>query len=166
VVRRVGTVALLVIVAAAPMWQGHLAPDGAFTGLPGYWRQAAQWLGNRASKGRTLIVPSAAFGEYRWGRPLDEPMQALAKSDWVVRDIVPLGSVGAARLLDSVERPLERGEPSTGLSALLARAGIHYVLLRNDLDPASGAPAPAYLRRALDGSPGLVPVKSFGPLVS
>ncbi|MBV8161734.1 MAG: DUF3367 domain-containing protein, partial [Acidimicrobiia bacterium] len=101
-----------------------------------------------------------------WGRPLDEPMQALAKSDWAVRDIVPLGSVGETRLLDAVERPLELGEPSPGLSAYLARAGVHYILLRNDLDPLrSGAPAPAYLRRALDGSPGLLRVKSFGPPV-
>src|SRR5207302_285062 len=48
----------------------------------------------------------------------------------------------------------------------LARAGIHYVLVRNDLDPfRTGAPAPAYLRRTLDGSPGLARVKSFGPQV-
>ncbi|MBV8162238.1 MAG: DUF3367 domain-containing protein, partial [Acidimicrobiia bacterium] len=47
-VRRIGAAALLVVLAAAPMWQGHLAPVGAFTGLPTYWRQAAQWLGDRA----------------------------------------------------------------------------------------------------------------------
>jgi arabinofuranan 3-O-arabinosyltransferase len=166
-VRRTVTCALLVVLAAAPMWQGQLASEGSFRALPSYWRQAAQWLGDRASKGRTLIVPSAAFGEYTWGRPLDEPMQALAQSDWAVRDIVPLGSVGEARLLDTIERPLELGEPSPGLAAYMARAGIHYVLLRNDLDPLrSGAPAPAYVRRSLDGSPGLVPVKSFGPKVN
>src|SRR5205807_10458486 len=39
-----------------------------------------------------------------------------------------------------------------------------YVLLRNDLDPfRSGAPPPAYVRRSLDGSRGLVRVTSFGP---
>ncbi|MBV8986789.1 MAG: DUF3367 domain-containing protein, partial [Acidimicrobiia bacterium] len=165
-VRRVGTAAVLVAVAAAPLWQGHLAPDGSFKALPSYWRQASTWLGDHAAKGRTLIVPSAAFGEYTWGRPLDEPMQALATSDWAVRDIVPLGSVGETRLLDTVERPLELGQPSAGLAAFLARAGVHYVLLRNDLDPfRSGAPAPAYVRRSLDGSPGLVRVTSFGPHV-
>jgi arabinofuranan 3-O-arabinosyltransferase len=164
--RRVGTAAVLVVVVAAPMWQGHLAPAGSFDALPGYWRQAAKYLGDRAVKGRTLIVPSAAFGEYTWGRPLDEPMQALAKSDWAVRDIVPLGSVGETRLLDTIEQPLERGEPSAGLAEFLARAGIHYVLLRNDLDPfRTGAPAPAYTRRSLDGSAGLVRVASFGPKV-
>ena len=164
--RRAVTAALLVVLAAAPLWQGHLAPVGSFRAVPNYWGQAVRWLGDRASNGRTLIVPSAAFGEYTWGRPLDEPMQALAKSDWVVRDIVPLGSVGETRLLDTVEQPLDRGEPSPGLAAFLARAGIHYVLLRNDLDPfRTGSPAPAYTRRSLDASPGLLRVASFGPPV-
>ena len=66
------------------LWQGHLPPDGSFGALPSYWRGAAHWLDDRAGKGRTLVVPSASFAEYTWGRPLDEPMQALAKSDWAV----------------------------------------------------------------------------------
>jgi arabinofuranan 3-O-arabinosyltransferase len=166
IARRVGAAALLVVVAAAPMWQGHLVADGAFKQIPGYWRVATSWLAARSGNGRTLVVPSAAFGEYAWGRPLDEPMQALARSPWVVRDIVPLGSVGATRLLDTAERQLERGEPSPGLAAFLSRAGIRYVLVRNDLDRFRvNAPPPAYLRRALQASPGFRAAAAFGPVV-
>ena len=62
-VRRVGTAGLLVVIAAAPLWQGHLPPDGSFGALPSYWRGAAHWLDDRAGKGRTLVVPSASFAE-------------------------------------------------------------------------------------------------------
>src|SRR5205814_9324603 len=108
--------------------------------------------------------PPARVAGRTWGRPRDGPRHALAGGDWAVRAIVRLGSVGETRLLDTVERPLDVGRPSPGLAAFLARAGIHYVLLRNDLDPfRSGAPPPAYVRRSLDGSRGLVRVTSFGP---
>ena len=45
--------------------------------MPGYWRQAADWLNSRAGDQGVLAVPGSAFGEYTWGRPMDDIMQPM-----------------------------------------------------------------------------------------
>ncbi|HEX9993320.1 MAG TPA: alpha-(1-_3)-arabinofuranosyltransferase family protein [Acidimicrobiales bacterium] len=158
--------AAAVVVAALPLWSGRLAAPGSFDGIPGYWREAAAWLGDHAGGTVSLVVPSASFGEYRWGRPLDEPLQALARSPWAVRDLVPLGGAGSTRLMDAVGRLVDTGTPSAGLAPVLARSGVGFVVARNDLDRArTGAPPPAAVHRALAGSAGLERVAAFGPVV-
>ena len=51
---------------------------------------AARWLGQHTVDGRALLVPGASFGDYYWGRPKDEPLQALATTPWAVRDVLPI----------------------------------------------------------------------------
>jgi arabinofuranan 3-O-arabinosyltransferase len=158
--------AAVLAAGAAPLTRGEAVVDGSFEEVPAYWQQAASWLGDRAGEGRTLLVPAAAFGEYTWGRPLDEPLQPLATSPWATRDLIPLGSLGATRLLDGIEARIALGQPPPGLAQVLRRSGIQYVLARNDLDARrTGAPAPVHVRRALSGVPGLRRVASFGPRV-
>ena len=53
-------------------------------------------------------MPASNFGQYAWGRPLDEPMQPLAGSPWAVRNGVPLAPAGSIRLLDAVESDFGR----------------------------------------------------------
>jgi arabinofuranan 3-O-arabinosyltransferase len=151
--------------AASPLVRRELAMPGSFERIPGYWETAARWLDDHDARGRTLLAPAAAFGEYRWGRPLDEPLQPLLRSGWAVRDLIPLASNGAVRLLDAIETRIAGGMPTPGLAPVLARSGIRFVLVRNDLDLSrTAAPAPVHVRRALD-SPGLRRVASFGPAV-
>ncbi|MGS2612922.1 alpha-(1-_3)-arabinofuranosyltransferase domain-containing protein [Micromonospora sp. LZ34] len=159
-------VLLLIAGAAAPAWLGQLRPGPGWSDLPAHWRQAASWLGAHDPAARTLVVPASSFGQYTWGRTVDEPIQALAEAPWALRHQVPLGSAGHTRVMDTVEAILAQGRGSPGLADFLARAGYRHLLVRHDLDRTQvKAPPVAVLRRALANSPGLVPVASFGPAV-
>ncbi|WP_433530388.1 alpha-(1-_3)-arabinofuranosyltransferase [Micromonospora sp. CA-263727] len=156
-------VLLLVLGAAAPAWLGLLRPGPGWSDLPPHWRSAATWLAERDALARTLVVPGSGFGQYEWGRTVDEPLQALAGAPWAVRNQIPLGSAGNTRMLDTVEQLLATGRGSTGLADLLARSGFRHLLLRNDIDRTQvDAPPVAVLRRALADSPGIARVVTFG----
>ncbi|CAN5145647.1 hypothetical protein BH24ACT10_BH24ACT10_07470 [soil metagenome] len=151
------------LVGATPLLAGSLAPRGDFTAFPESWPAVAGFLAEQGANGRALVVPGAPFGEYVWGRPLDEPLQPLARSPWAVRNAVPLGTEGNTRLLDAVEEQLESGRGSPGLAELLRRAGVSHVVVRNDLDWLSaGASWPYLAERALVESPDLRSVAEFG----
>jgi arabinofuranan 3-O-arabinosyltransferase len=156
--------AALLLATLLPAWGGGLAPAGAYPATPAYWTQAADWLDAYAEGRRTLLLPSANAPVYRWGAPRDEPLQALVSAPWAVRDGAPLGAPGSTRLLDGLDARLVTGQPSPAYASVLARAGIRFVLLRNDLDPdRSGSARPAVIRAALAGSPGLTEAARFGP---
>lgn len=156
---------VLVLVMAAPAWLLVLRPGKDWAEVPDYWHEAARWLGERDATSRTLMVPASGFGEYRWGRTVDEPLQALAQSPWAVRSQVPLGSEGNTRFMDSVSDVLASGRGSPALADHLARAGVHFLLLRNDLDTTAslGTPPAAVLRQSLRRSTGIALVRTFGP---
>ncbi len=141
-----------------------LSGPGDFKEVPKYWRDAASWINARAGQQGVLAVPGAAFGEYLWGRPMDDIVQPLLTARWGVRQLVPAGSPGYTRALDAIDLQVRSGQGSPGLSAFLGRMGVRYVLVRNDLrrETLRGA-WPARLHQALDGSPGLRKVASFGP---
>ncbi|WP_433757658.1 alpha-(1-_3)-arabinofuranosyltransferase domain-containing protein [Nocardia sp. CA-135398] len=144
-------------------WTGKLAPRGAYDEVPGYWKQTAQWLSHHASDTRALVVPGAPFGSQVWGLTRDEPLQALASTPWAIRDAVPLNPPGTIRAMDSVQRLIADGRPSTGLAATLAEQGIGILVLRNDLDPeTSRSTRPMLAHQAIDASPGLHKVAEFG----
>ena len=107
-------------------------------------------------------MPGSSFGEYVWGWPHNEPFQSLGRNPWAVRNAVPLAPAGNIRMLDAVERRLAQGEGSAGLAPFLRRAGVRYLLVRNDLTKASGIPDPVLVHQALSASPGLDQVAGFG----
>ncbi|CRK50594.1 Alpha-(1-_3)-arabinofuranosyltransferase [Rhodococcus sp. RD6.2] len=157
--------------ATSLAWTGKLAPRGAYDEVPSYWHEAADWLGDNAAGNspdgsdavRALVVPGAPFATQMWGLTRDEPLQALATTPWASRDAVPLVPPGAIRALDSVQRLIADGSPSDGLAATLRGQGIGYVVIRNDLDPeTSRSTRPLLVHRAIEGSPGLTRVATFG----
>jgi arabinofuranan 3-O-arabinosyltransferase len=151
---------------AAPLLVDRLVPRGSFAAVPDYWRETAAFLAASPAHDRALLVPGARFGQYYWGDPRDEPLQPLARSPWAVRDAVPLAPAGNIRMLDALERRLATGQPSAGLSSYVARAGVRYLVVRNDLDYArAGAPRPVLVHQAIEQSPGFRRVASFGPVV-
>ncbi len=172
----VGIVALTALTAATSLaWTGRLTPPGAFDAIPQYWQDTADWLdanngGHQTpaadgspEPGRVLVAPGAPFATQVWGNSHDEPLQVLGGSPWGVRDSIPLTPPETIRALDSVQRLFAAGRPSAGLADTLARQGISYVVVRNDLDPdASRSARPILVHRAIDGSPGLTKVAQFG----
>lgn len=153
----------LIVVVAAPGIGASMARAEGYSRIPGHWREAAAWLDGQPRVGSVYITPAASFSDLTWGSTKDEPLQALMKRPFVVRDAVPLGSAGATRLLDSVEDRLSEGQRVDGLESVLARSGIAYVLVRNELRlDAQGSPPPV-VSRALEES-GLSKVAGFGPL--
>lgn len=159
-------VLLAVLLPVVRAQQSGLSPDGSFAAIPQYWKQAVTWVDRNGDSRRTLLVPSSSFGEYTWGRPLDEPIQALSNEAWAARNIIPLGGSGPTRLLDELDRRLVNRQLGPGTSEILARMGVRYLLVRNDLDRARTlSPAPALLRTSLEETPNLQRVAAFGPEV-
>lgn len=158
-----GMAVVAVVAAALPAVQARITPAGATAAIPGYWSETADWLADQ--EGTALLVPGSSFGTYVWGSPQDEPMQALARSPWAVRNAVPLAPAGNIRMLDAIEARLAQGEGSTGLAAYLRRAGITHVVVRNDLTNIATEPDRVLVHQALDSSPGLARVETFGPQV-
>ena len=108
---------LVVLVVAAPGLSGAIAPRGTFDDMARQWREAGAWLSDRGGDGRALVVPAASFGEYDWGRTIDEPIRPLSSIDHAVRDAVPLTPAGTIRVLDAVEHRLQTGRDVGGAVA-------------------------------------------------
>jgi len=111
------------------------------------------------------VVPADAHGDYLWGDPIDDPLVALASSPWAQAALVPYGGAGSQILLDTAENAMESGEQVSGLAGYLQRAGIRYVVVRNDLDPQQVGYTPAALVHQTLALSGFVRAASFGPLI-
>ena len=162
--RLAGGVAAAAVLAglALPYLTGQVLQPGSFTQVPAYWQQAASWLAAHNGTETTLVVPADSHGIYTWGQPIDEPLEPLASSPWVERTLVPFSGGGVSDLLNGAEQAIGSGTGSRGLAGYLTRAGIRYVLVRNDLDPAQlGYTPPEVVHAALRAS-GFTRVASFG----
>ena len=162
--RRTACAAAVVVLAGMglPYLNGKVLQPGSFSQVPGYWQQAATWLASHDKTETTLVVPADSHGIYTWGQPIDEPLEPLARSPWVQRNLVPFSGGGVSDLLNGAEQAIESGTASPGLPGYLARADIRYVLVRNDLDPAQlGYTPPTVVHAALAGS-GFTRVAAFG----
>ncbi|WP_426574113.1 alpha-(1-_3)-arabinofuranosyltransferase domain-containing protein [Aquihabitans sp. McL0605] len=165
--RAVPALAAVAIALAVLPAAGQLTAPGSFTDVPATWRDAATWLDAHDDGQRSLLLPGSAFGEYEWGRPLDEPISSLLHSDWAVRDLIPLGGNGSTRMLDGIDTALQSDALPPGFLTTLQRSGVRYLVVRNDLDLVrTGGPRPASVRRLLRTVPEIQLVASFGPAQS
>jgi arabinofuranan 3-O-arabinosyltransferase len=152
------------IILPAPFIRNQLIPSAPR--LPSYWESAANWLNHRAGNQTSLLLPASSVPSYSWGQPNNEPMDAFAHTPWAVLNILPAGSIGSIRLMEAVEDSLDLGYPAKGLADYLARAGVGYLVVRNDLDlHLTGAPDPDQVATVLAQTPGIRLVHKFGPLV-
>ena len=159
----VGMVVVAVAGSVLPAGLGRVTPSGATLDVPRYWQETADWLADHdTGNGTALLVPGSQFASYVWGSPRDEPLQYYADSPWAVRNVIPLARPGNIRMLDEVERRLSQGDGSPGFAAYLRRAGVQYVVVRNDLQPSDDVPLPVVVHQSLDRT-GLERVASFGP---
>ncbi|MEW1923935.1 DUF3367 domain-containing protein [Streptomyces sp. NPDC088360] len=148
---------------AFPYLNGSILQPGSFQKLPNYWEATADWLEKYSPDSRALVVPATAHGIYTWGSPIDQPLDVLAESRWAQRDYVPFGTPGNRRAMDAVEQALATGGAVPGLRDYLTRAGLYYVVVRNDLDPDQIGNVPtSTVKRTLEES-GFDRVTGFGP---
>ena len=156
--------AAIVLVAAVPFWSANLYPEAETTaGVPQYWKTAAAYLNDLPNDGRVLILPGANRTRYRWGYIGDDLFDALLSQPYVSRSTLPQGTPQAADLLDALDRYVTGPTFEPGvIGPILARMGIKWVVLRNDLNwEVMGAPRPISFN-GLRGDPDLKRIATFG----
>ncbi|PAZ17229.1 coagulation factor 5/8 type domain-containing protein [Streptomyces sp. SA15] len=167
--RRFAPLIAAVLILPGLLWpylNGSILNPGSFQELPKYWQSTADWLERYSPDSRALVVPATAHGIYTWGSPIDQPLDALAESRWAQRDYVPFGTPGNRRAMDAVEQALLTGGEVPGLADYLSRAGVYYVVVRNDLDPDQiGYTPTSTVKRALEQS-GYQRVTGLGPVMT
>jgi arabinofuranan 3-O-arabinosyltransferase len=157
---------IVLIGLTLPYVSGRILNPGSFSAVPRYWSQAAAFLAGQSPRNPALVVPADSHGNYLWGDPIDDPLEALATSPWAQRGLVPYGGAGSQILLDTAEKAIESGEQVPGLAGYLQRAGIRYVVVRNDLDPRQLGYTSAPLVHQTLLLSGFSRAASFGPLVA
>ncbi|WP_406498923.1 DUF3367 domain-containing protein [Streptomyces sp. NBC_01604] len=167
--RRFAPLIAAVLILPGLLWpylNGSILQPGSFQELPKYWQSTADWLEKYSPDSRALVVPATAHGIYTWGSPIDQPLDVLAESRWAQRDYVPFGTPGNRRAMDAVEEALLTGSEVPGLADYLSRAGVYYVVVRNDLDPDQIGNVPtSTVKRTLEQS-GYQRVTGLGPLMT
>jgi arabinofuranan 3-O-arabinosyltransferase len=148
-----------------PYLSGQVLNPGSFPAVPHYWYQAAAFLAARSPHDTALVVPADAHGDYLWGDPIDDPLVALASSPWAQLGLVPYGGAGSQILLSTAENAIESGEQVPGLAGYLQRAGVRYIVVRNDLDPRQVGYTSAVLVHQALALSGFTRVAAFGPLI-
>ena len=158
--------ALAMIGLAWPQLTGQTLEAGSFQNLPRYWYQTAAYLARHSARDTALVVPADPHGQFTWGNTIDDPLEPLATSPWVERGLVPYGGAGSQVLLATAEQAIESGQQVPGLAPYLARAGIRYVVVRNDIATSiSGYTPPQVVNETLAQS-GFRRVAGFGPAVA
>ncbi|GAA3759467.1 arabinofuranan 3-O-arabinosyltransferase [Spinactinospora alkalitolerans] len=161
-----GACAVAVLATLTPLATVGGATRGGFARIPDHWYEVTDWIDAQGGGGMTMAVPGSARGEYLWGRPMDEPMQPLLESSWTNHQIIPWGSAGVSRLTQEIDQRISSGRGSEGLADTLARMGVRYLIVRNDLERSGNNGGwPARVHQALGDSPGIDHVRAFGPVV-
>jgi arabinofuranan 3-O-arabinosyltransferase len=159
-------VALALAGLAWPQLTGQTLQAGSFTSVPQYWYQTAAYLAQHSPRQTALVVPADPHGQFTWGDTIDDPLEPLATSPWVERGLVPYGGAGSQDLLATAEQAMESGQQVPGLAAYLARAGIRYVVVRNDTATNDGSYTPPQVVNETLAQSGFRRVAAFGPPVA
>jgi arabinofuranan 3-O-arabinosyltransferase len=149
---------------ALPQLTGQVL-QGSFTRIPSYWDQAAGYLSAHAPRLTAMVVPADPHGQFLWGYTNDDPMEPLASSPWVTRAIQPYAA-GSQQLLETIESAVDSGQQVPGLAAYLDRAGIRYVVVRNDMSPSMTDYTPPQDANETMALSGFERVAAFGPMIA
>ena len=154
-----------VLVASYPFWTGGLySDDTGFKSLPHYWERTFDYLGEQEQPGRVLMLPSADDARYRWGSVQENLFDAFSPLTPVVsRPLPQVHPPESADLVTALNEYVNSpGYVKGTLGPILARLGVRWVLLQNDLDWQSlQFPRPSTYD-ALRDDPGLRLAATFG----
>ena len=156
-------VAAVLVVASYPFWTDRLYPDSGFRDIPAYWDQAFENLETREQPGRMLVLPGAEDAQYRWGDVQDTLFDPLSPISPLINRPLPQGTSESADLVAAIDEYVSSpGYIKGTLGPILARLGVRWVLLQNDLDwQRLGIPRPS-IYDALRADPDLRRVATFG----
>ncbi|MBV9832565.1 MAG: DUF3367 domain-containing protein, partial [Marmoricola sp.] len=155
-------VAASLVALGAPVLAGHLRTPG-WKHLPQDWLAASAFLDQQKAPGATWVVPGTGFGIQRWGWTMEEPLEVLGRRPWITRSQVPLTPAASIRMQTALEGFIETGSGSPYLGDMLQRIGVHFILVRHDLDARiADAPISSLVSIALARSRGIHKVAQFG----
>ncbi len=125
----------LCLINGAGSWSGtYYSAYLERVGVPAYWRQALATADAQPHDTRLLSVPGSVEAAYTWGDTLDPIEPGLIDRPFVARELVPMGSIAGANLLDALDGRLEQGTLDTNAVAPIARLmAVGDVLLRGDM---------------------------------
>jgi arabinofuranan 3-O-arabinosyltransferase len=114
---------IVAILALPPLWLGQFVPDNLRRPeeVPGYWRDAADYLDRQDDGTRVLVLPGSDFAAYRWGSTVDPILPGLMDRPSVQRETVPNGSPVSAHLLDAFDLTLQENTADPDAVAPIAR---------------------------------------------
>ena len=150
-------VAVGVLLASYPFWTERLyTEDDGFKTIPRYWDQTFSYLEERQQPSRVLVLPGAEESRYRWGSVHDSLFDALSPAAPVISRSLRQGTAESADLVLAIDEYVSSSGYERGsLAPILARLGVRWVVLQNDLDwQRMGVPRPdTYDERARRSEP-------------
>ena len=159
----------LPVLTGLPLITGNAIERGeAYGEIPGYWKRAVAHAERSAPVGkRTMVLPGALFGWYRWGYTVNSVAPTISDRPVLVREVVRYADPRASQLQAEVDDLIQQGRLVPGqLGPLLQLLGVGEVLVNSDHRPLpSGAIDSASLSAALAGQPGFSrPEQEYGEM--
>ena len=167
---RAAAVIALVTVALAPVLPfvtgDALERNDAYDAVPHYWRAAVADAERATPRDeRTMLLPGALFGWYRWGHTTNSIGPAIADRPVLVREVVRYADGRASQLQAEVDDLIQQGRLVPGqLDPLLRLLAVGTALVSSDYLPTqSGSIDRASLGTVLSGQPAFSePVGAYG----
>ena len=156
-------VAVGVVVASFPFWTDRLYSDDGFKSIPQYWDRTFDYLEAQEQPGRVLVLPGTDHGPLPVGPRPDGLFDGLSPLSPVINRPLPQGTAESADLVAAIDEYVSSpGYVKGTLGPILARLGVRWVLLQNDLDwQRMDVPRPSTYD-ALRADPGLRLAATFG----
>lgn len=92
--------------------------------LPTYWTEMARAidaLRDQSGYGRTYEFPASNFADHWWGGTVDPVLKGLMSTEYLAKEMVPLGSEATTDLLSAFESRLVDGRADTATLTSLAQ---------------------------------------------
>ena len=159
----VAAVTLGIVVASFPFWTGRLYPEElGFRSIPRYWERTFEYLDAQDPPGRVMVLPAPERGRYRWGEVNDNLFDGLSPLSPVRNSAFPQETSESADLVAAIdEYASSSGYVKGTLGPILARLGVRWVLLQNDIQWHGSLPRPSTYD-ALRADPDLRLAKTLG----
>lgn len=144
-----------IVLQSLPWWTGGIATDAITRGsIPADWTAVAAVVGDDVDH-RVWETPGADFASYRWGGTIDPVLVGLTDRSVVARELIPLGTDGAADLVSEVERRIAENTLDPAAIAPIARLmAADTIVARNDLEfERYGLARPDDVTERIDASP-------------